>query len=386
MLRAPEIDHAREGRGLRRARWRRVLPPEISRGLVRVVFSTALVALAGACAAETELRDHDDDGAGETAEPLGSASSALSATDPVSTAVLQSCSTTAVKGLATQLVEEIQCLRPNTMKRIDNVAGLKLGAAVFPYLQTPAADALSAAQKARGVTMSINSGLRTLPQQFLLYRWYKTGRCGIGLAATPGTSNHESAIAVDIEDNAAWRSALQGKSFRWLGASDPVHYDFTGAGAVDLRGLSVKAFQRLWNRNHPEDPIPEDSAYGTQTADRLAKAPSGGFPKGADCKEAPASTPGSADDAPPITPSSTPDATEPADAPATETSDGAHEADDATNAGSGRLRSGAQASSGCAFARAREHTTPIASALLVVAMATLLLRRRGLRSGGLRSD
>lgn len=353
-----------------------------------MVFSTALVALAGACAAQTEPRDHDDDGDGETAEPLGTASSALSATDPVATAVLQSCSTTAVKGLATQLVEEIQCLRPGTMKRIDDVAGLKLGAAVFPYLQTPAADALSAAQKARGVTMSINSGLRTLPQQFLLYRWYKTGRCGIGLAATPGTSNHESAIAVDIEDNATWRSALQGKSFRWLGASDPVHYDFTGAGAVDLRGLSVKAFQRLWNRNHPEDPIPEDSAYGTQTADRLGKAPSGGFPKGADCKEAPATTPGSAEDAPPITPSSTPDATEPADAPATEPSAGAQDGDDATTAGSGRLRSGAQASSGCALARARERTgtTPLASALLAAAMATLLLRRRGLRGAGLRSD
>ena len=234
-----------------------------------------------ACADESTLEE----------EPAtGEASAALNADATVTDAVAQSCTTTAVKGLATQLVEEIQCLRPGTMKRIDDVDGLSLGEAVFPYLQTPAADALITAQKARNVPIAINSGLRTLPQQFLLYRWYKSNRCGIGLAATPGTSNHESAIAVDVQDNAAWRSALQGKGFRWLGASDPVHYDFTGKGAVDIRGLSVQAFQRLWNRNHPEDKIGEDGKYGDDTEQRLARAPAGGFAIGAKCDEAPKTT------------------------------------------------------------------------------------------------
>ena len=48
--------------------------------------------------------------------------------------------------------------------------------------------------------MSINSAFRTVAQQYLLYAWYKQGRCGIGLAATPGNSNHEQGLAVDIED------------------------------------------------------------------------------------------------------------------------------------------------------------------------------------------
>lgn len=226
---------------------------------------------------------HDTDE--EPHEPIGQTSQALTKNEPVSAAVTQSCSTTSVKGLSTQLVEEIQCLRPNTLKRIDNVEGVKLGAAVFPWLQTPVADALMAAQKARGVTLSLNSGLRTLPQQYLLYRWYQTGRCGIGLAASPGRSNHESAVAIDIQDNAAWRSALQSKGFRWLGANDPVHFDYTGGGAVDLRGLSVRAFQRLWNRNHPEDMIDEDGLYGLETEERLARSPVGGFPIGAKCDE-----------------------------------------------------------------------------------------------------
>jgi hypothetical protein len=233
--------------------------------------------------------------------------------DPVTTAVAQSCTTTAVKGLAVQLVEEIQCLRPNTFVKIDNTPGLALGSAVFPYLQTKAAQGLVAAQKARGTTMSINSALRTLPQQFLLYRWYQTGRCGIGLAATPGTSNHEGGIAVDVDDNAGWRTSMQNNGFRWLGASDPVHYDFIAGGTADLHGLSVKAFQILWNRNHPADLIAEDGAYGPGTESRLAQSPVGGFAMGANCSKSPDAGSGTdAGDGPgPVVPQ-VPDATEPA--------------------------------------------------------------------------
>lgn len=240
------------------------------------LFSALVVGCSAVDAGDLDHHDHGDDAVGTT-------SSALVASDPVSAAVTQECSTAVVKGLATQLVEEIECLRPNTTAKIEGLAGVNLatGAQAVPYLQKPAVDAMLAAQKARGVAITVNSGLRTLPQQYLLYRWYQTGRCGISLAARPGTSNHESAVAIDIADNAAWRTALQNRGFRWLGASDPVHYDFIGQGAVNLRGLSVKAFQRLWNRNHPEDPIAEDGAYGTETEKRLARAPVGGFAKGA---------------------------------------------------------------------------------------------------------
>lgn len=256
---------------------------------------TAGIACGGAGASETEV--------------TGTTRARLTATDPVSDAVTAGCSTVSVKGLATQLVQEIQCMRPGTLKSIESLSGLTLGEAVFPYLQAPAADALATAQKARGTTLSINSALRTLPQQYLLYRWYKTGRCGISLAALPGKSNHETAVAIDIEDSSGWRSSLTNAGFRWLGSSDPVHYDFTGAGAVDLRGISITAFQRLWNRNHPEDRIDEDGLYGDETEKRLARSPVGGFPIGADtCADA-----GTVVAPPPLAPEPdpVPDATEP---------------------------------------------------------------------------
>jgi MYXO-CTERM domain-containing protein len=257
------------------------------RSFVRLsVLSVAFASLGIACASDLDDADPDYHAHGDE-ETLGTTSSALVATDPVSAAVTGSCSTTSVRGLATQLVDEIQCLRPGTMKGIDKVPGLELGRAVFPFLQAPAADALVAAQKARGVTMTVNSALRALPQQYLLYRWYQTGRCNIRLAAPPGRSNHESAIALDINDNAAWRTAMQNAGFRWFGANDPVHYDFAAGGTVDLRGLSVRAFQRLWNRNNPDDLIVEDGIYGGMTEQRLARSPVGGFAKGAQCNEMP---------------------------------------------------------------------------------------------------
>lgn len=270
------------------------------RSLIALIFAASLSPLA--CVAESgeaSVEDHHDDGDG----PIGVVSSPLVATDTVATAVASSaCATSTVKGLSVQLVEEIQCLRPNTFVAIDKTPGLALGSSVMPYMQTKAAQALLAAQKARGTTMSINSAMRTLPQQYLLYRWYQTGRCGIGLAATPGTSNHEGAIAVDIGDNAGWRTSMQGKGFRWLGAKDAVHYDFVGGGTVNLRGLSVTAFQRLWNRNHPSDRIVEDGDYGPATASRLAQSPIGGFAKGAECiKPAPDPGAGPGDDGPGLT-------------------------------------------------------------------------------------
>jgi hypothetical protein len=221
-----------------------------------------------------------------SAPPEGAESSEeeLSATDPVSTAVAQSCTTTSVKGLSQQLVDEIDCLKPGTLTSIATIKNTSIGSAVFPYLQTPAASALAKTVAARGTTLTINSALRTLPQQYLLYEWYLQGRCGIGLAASPGNSNHESGLAVDVEDNAGWNSYFSAHGWKWFGSADPVHFDYV-AGGIDLRSLSVLAFQKLWNENNPNDPIAEDGSYGPDTEKRLVKSPVGGFSKGATCTQ-----------------------------------------------------------------------------------------------------
>ncbi len=221
----------------------------------------------------------------------------------VSESITTRCSTSVVRGLSEQLLAEINCIRPSTMASISGISGVTLGSAVLPWLQKPAAEALRRAVAARKTSMYITSAIRTLPQQYLLYEWYRRGLCGIPLAASPGNSNHEAGLAIDTSDYSGWRPTLSRYGFRWLGGNDPVHFDYV-QGGVDLRGLSVLAFQRLWNRNNPKDRISEDGGYGAQTAARIARSPGEGFPLGASCKTSP----------PPVAPPNPPNKTESFDA------------------------------------------------------------------------
>jgi hypothetical protein len=197
------------------------------------------------------------------------------------------CSTAVVRPLSEQLIGEIDCLAPGAMARIDDIGGLTLTSTALPWLQRPARAALADAVADGGGGLSVNSTLRTLPQQLMLYRWYLSGLCGITLAARPGTSPHESGLAIDTSEYTAWRPELEGNGWRWHGAGDLVHFDYVAGGAMDLEGLSVLAFQRLWNRNHPEDRIAEDGAYGPQTEGRLRQTPISGFATGAMCDPPP---------------------------------------------------------------------------------------------------
>ncbi len=202
----------------------------------------------------------------------------------VEQAVASSCTTTSVKGLATQVVAMMNCLHEGAMAEVYDGGNLTFGAAVFPYLQAPARDALYAALADKpSSTLSINSMFRTVVQQYLLYRWYQAGTCGIGLAAKPGSSNHETGLALDTSDYVVWKSTLQAHAFAWLGSSDAVHFDYVGSGIVDLGGEDVRAFQTLWNQNHPEDLIDEDGLYGPQTAARIQASPADGFPGAVVC-------------------------------------------------------------------------------------------------------
>jgi hypothetical protein len=189
-----------------------------------------------------------------------------------------------VKALSKQIIAEARCIDANSYVAIGAPGNLTLGSSVFAYLEKPARDKLVSALNANpGKSMTLNSALRTVAQQYMLYRWYQTGRCGISLAATPGNSNHETGLALDVSQYSTWKPILTSNGFKWLGSGDAVHFDYVGSGAVSHKGLDVKAFQRLWNRNHPDDKIDTDGSWGPQTEARMKKAPAGGFVTGAIC-------------------------------------------------------------------------------------------------------
>ncbi len=200
------------------------------------------------------------------------------------------CSTGYTAALDLQIARELACLAPGSFLPIDDIPGVTLGAGARPFLQADAAKALRNAAATAG-RLTLNSGWRSLAQQYLMKRW--EGSCGIRLAATPGRSQHQSGLAVDVSEFAASsvRRALSGAGFLWYcaaqnggylsGCADPVHFDLRQGD--DLRSLSVLAFQKLWNRNHPEDRLAEDGDWGAQTRKRLDRAPLAGFPRQASC-------------------------------------------------------------------------------------------------------
>jgi hypothetical protein len=141
-----------------------------------------------------------------------------------------------------------------------------------------------------------------VPQQWLLFRWGAKKRCGIVVVMPPGQSTHEPGLAVDVVEHERLRPVLESEGFEWWGADDAMHFTYhpsavdggaTGEAlasdalaTADLAGEGVKAFQRLWNRNHPSDAIAESGIFDAATEVKLALAPAKGFAKGATCTPA----------------------------------------------------------------------------------------------------
>jgi peptidoglycan hydrolase-like protein with peptidoglycan-binding domain len=211
----------------------------------------------------------------------GSSSGSGSANVTVQSAVdARGCSTAVCAGLSAQLVAQMNCLKSGLFVDVGTLRGplsMSAAARAVPFLQTQAAEAMQRAIDSRGVALGLNSALRTLPQQLMLYEWKQASACGITAAAAPGRSNHQSGAAIDINDPYAWQAALEAQQWKKLGDFDRMHYDYVPA--ADVRSLSVTSFQLLWNKNNPADAITVDGIYGAGTESRMLRSPINGFPK-----------------------------------------------------------------------------------------------------------
>lgn len=203
----------------------------------------------------------------------------------VAQALSRGCTTRIVRGLSQQIIAESNCLAPDSYVRVPSLPNMSFGKAVFPYLKRGAHDALlEVLRKSPRTMMRVNSMLRTVAQQYLLYAWHQEARCGISLAALPGRSNHESGEALDISRPERWRKRLTRQGFRWLGRRDRWHFDYVRGNRDEAdRHIDIEAFQRLYNRNHPGELIVVDGDFGPATERALREAPAAGYPVGATC-------------------------------------------------------------------------------------------------------
>lgn len=185
------------------------------------------------------------------------------------------CSTAGIRKLDLQLINQIQRIAPGSLTSFDHLR-VHTGGGCHAYLQAPAVIALEKAIKMRGIEMTCNSAYRTIAQQCILFNHLQSRRCGIRAAATPGKSNHNTGLAIDIEDAHGWRPYLEKFGWDWIGSFDPMHFDYRGAGTKDISWISIKAFQQLHNLNNKKK-IDEDGKWGIQTQLALLACSQEGF-------------------------------------------------------------------------------------------------------------
>lgn len=112
----------------------------------------------------------------------------------------------------------------NKTGNIVSVAGGRLDSSIAGNVTS-----MVAAAKRDGVDLRINSSFRSRAQQERLYAAYKNGTGN--LAAKPGTSNHESGLAIDFANTPgayAWLKKNAGRFGLKNLPSEPWHYSTTG--------------------------------------------------------------------------------------------------------------------------------------------------------------
>src|SRR5688572_9591913 len=189
--------------------------------MVRSIFVSFAI-LAGGCSVEGEPSDEEEDEYVDPGVQVGDGK--MDGNSSVESVVFSTCSTTPVRGLSMQIAEEIRCLAPGLLVPFETSSSIRFASmAVLPYLEVETAAAVQRAAPTLG-TITINSGLRSIAQQYLLRRWKEAGRCGIRSAALPGRSNHETGRALDVADPGRANKVMLSTGFSPL-SGDPVHFD-----------------------------------------------------------------------------------------------------------------------------------------------------------------
>ena len=183
-----------------------------------------------------------------------------------------------IQGLSRQLIDEINCIEPGVLAtfQVSEAAGSIYTTNNIPHLMRP--EAIAAAEAVASIEndwITITSGYRDVGMQYYDYLWGQ--RLGF-LAAQPGSSRHQAGQAIDVKFHSFWRQKLIDYGWDWpYGSADAPHYEWRENDTPDQMVESVRAFQRLWNRNNTADAITEDGAWGPNTESRMALTHAEGF-------------------------------------------------------------------------------------------------------------
>ena len=179
------------------------------------------------------------------------------------------------------------------------------GAPFFHPYGTPAmVDALRRASG--GTRLYLNAAFRTVVQQYVMrLRNARDHSCASSTIAAPPGGTHTAGCAVDMDTGRARVASgvMSAAGFSYWGSRDPVHFSLRGCEGADgtpsaIARDDVRAFEYLWNANHPEARLPIDGNFATIEGALLASPANGfahdgcvidadgdGSPEGEDCDD-----------------------------------------------------------------------------------------------------
>jgi hypothetical protein len=183
-----------------------------------------------------------------------------------------------INGLSRQLVDEINCIQPGVLVPFElrqEVGYLYTTRTIPLFLRPEVKAAAEGAARANNDYLTFRSAYRDVAMQYYDWRW---GQIYSFAAARPGSSRHQGGQAIDVEYHAFWRPKLLAYGWTWpYGDADQPHFEWVQNSTPDLMVESVRAFQRLWNRNNPNDLISEDGSWGPQSEARMQQSHAEGF-------------------------------------------------------------------------------------------------------------
>jgi hypothetical protein len=206
--------------------------------------------------------------------PLGTWQAALSIEDVAQ----ETCDTPPelVEGLSRQLIDAINCLRPGTLAEIplgDDIRLLRAGRPAI--VDARALDDLIAVAAEGNRPMVVRWAYRDVALQHLF--WLQDDYQSCAVAAPAGLSNHQNGLAVDVDEYQYWQPIMARHGFENNLPNDRVHFDYQRADDVGLGALSLLAFQALWNKNVPREPLDLTAELDGDTYAALGRAPIEGF-------------------------------------------------------------------------------------------------------------
>jgi hypothetical protein len=174
--------------------------------------------------------------------------------------------TLGIAGISNQLCFE--AVKMGFLKKIDSDrVTCDPDSLVHLYLHPQAAAALSKVATLHPVVVS--TCYRTLAQQYVLKQNLTS------LVAAVGRSDHGSGMSIDLTNWDKLTDILPRHGFsQTYQIRDAVHWDYSGI--PDHRSETVRAFQRLWNRNNPNK-LEEDGVVGNRVLFALSNTPVNGF-------------------------------------------------------------------------------------------------------------